>query len=240
MTRISGTGNCCRTTSRRPRAWFWEPASAKGCFITWNSDSGNHARSLPVRIWRSNGLLKKRLRLARRNDIDLWSLDECHFQQHGSRATMWVPPEDKDPILLLAPTRKSVSLFGAVNLSNGKLVTHFEQKFNAVTFRDFLSRLLLYRRRARKMVILIDNAKYHHADLLQPFLKRHRDTLALEFLPAYSPELNPIERVWKLTRRLCTHNTYFEKLETLVEAVSRQYITWNGPNDTLFKLCYII
>jgi hypothetical protein len=43
---------------------------------------------------------------------------------------MWVPPEDKDPILLLAPTRKSVSLFGAVNLRNGKLVTQFEKKFN--------------------------------------------------------------------------------------------------------------
>ena len=45
---------------------------------------------------------------------------------------MWVPPEDKDPILLLAPTRKSVSLFGAVNLRNGKLVTQFEKKFNGI------------------------------------------------------------------------------------------------------------
>jgi len=41
---------------------------------------------------------------------------------------MWVPPEDKDPVLLMAPTRKSVALFGAVNLRDGKLVTHFEKE----------------------------------------------------------------------------------------------------------------
>lgn len=153
---------------------------------------------------------------------------------------MWVPPEDKDPIVLLAPTRKSVSLFGAVNLRNGKLVTQFEKKFNAMTFRDFLCLLLRHRRRARKIVIILDNAKYHHAAMLQPFLNCHRDKLALEFLPAYSPELNPIERVWKLTRRLCTHNTYSEKLEALVDAVSRQHMVWDVPNDTLRKLCGII
>jgi transposase len=153
---------------------------------------------------------------------------------------MWVPPEDKDPILLLAPTRKLVSLFGAVNLRNGKLVTQFEKKFNAMTFRDFLSLLLRHRRRAKKIVVLLDNAKYHHAEVLRPFLKRHHHKLVLEFLPAYSPELNPIERVWKLTRRLCTHDTYFEKLEALVDAVSRQHTVWNVPNDTLRKLCCII
>jgi transposase len=193
-----------------------------------------------VPIWRSNGLLKKRLRLARRDDIDLWSLDECHFQQHGSRATMWVPPEDKDPILLMAPTRKSVALFGAVNLRDGKLVTHFEKKFNAMTFRNFLIILLRHRRRTRKIAILLDNARYHHAAALRPLLKNHRDRLALEFLPAYSPELNPVERVWKLTRKLCTHNTYFEKLETLIDAVARQHEIWTVPNETLRKLCCII
>jgi hypothetical protein len=40
--------------------------------------------------------------------IDLWATDEVHFQQHGSRCRMWKPPEVKDPVLLHAPTRKSV------------------------------------------------------------------------------------------------------------------------------------
>ena len=153
---------------------------------------------------------------------------------------MWVPPEDKDPILRMAPTRKSVALFGAVNLRDGRLVTHFEKKFNAMTFRDFLAILLLHRQRTRKIVLLLYNAKYHHAVILRPFLKDHRNRLAFQFLPAYSPELNPIERVWKLTRKLCTHNTYFEKLETLTDAVAGQHAIWTVPNETLRKLCCII
>lgn len=58
---------------------------------------------------------------------------------------------------------------------------------------------------------------------LQPWLDKHRDVLPLDFLPPYSPELNPVERVWKLTRRLCTHNAYFETLESLIKVVSKQF-----------------
>jgi hypothetical protein len=48
--------------------------------------------------------------------VDLWATDEVHFQQHGSRCQMWIPPETKDPILLHHPTRRSVGYFGAVRL----------------------------------------------------------------------------------------------------------------------------
>ena len=34
--------------------------------------------------------------------VDLWASDEVHFQQHGSRCRMWIPPETKDPVLLHA------------------------------------------------------------------------------------------------------------------------------------------
>jgi len=44
--------------------------------------------------------------------VDLWATDEVHFQQHGSRCRMWIPPEIKDPVLLHAPTRKSVGISG--------------------------------------------------------------------------------------------------------------------------------
>src|ERR1035438_9429422 len=41
-------------------------------------------------------------------NVDLWAIDEVHFQQHGSRCQMWIPPETKDPVLLHHPTRRSV------------------------------------------------------------------------------------------------------------------------------------
>ena len=152
---------------------------------------------------------------------------------------MWVPPEDIDPIQLLAPTRKSIALFGAVNITRGHLLTQFEKKFNAMTFQSFLENLLKHRARSRRIVIILDNAKYHHANLLKPFLQKYRKRLRLEFLPPYSPELNPIERVWKLTRRLCTHNEYFPNLAALQEAVSERLSMWEKPNEVLRKLCCI-
>ena len=116
-----------------------------------------------------------------------------------------------------APTRKSISLFWAVNIADGRLVTQYEKHFNALTFQGFLATLFRRVRRNRKMLILLDNARYHHAASLKPFFRDHRRHLRMEFLPAYSPDLNPIERVWKLTRRLCTHNTYFGNSLVLLE-----------------------
>src|SRR5208337_1824729 len=91
----------------------------------------------------------------------------------------------------------------------------------------------------RRMVVILDNARYHHACLLKPFRRQHRHVLRLDHLPPYSPELNPIERVWKLTRRLCTHNQYFPELKDLLDAVSQQMAAWQKPNSVLHRLCGI-
>jgi len=170
--------------------------------------------------------------------LDLWSLDECHFQQHGTRCRMWIPREDHDPIVLHAPTRKSVALFGAVNLLTGTLVTMFAPQFDAITFEAFLRLLSHHRRRSRnRTVIVLDNARYHHASLLAPFLEQRQSFLSLDFLPPYSPDLNPIERVWKFLRKLATHNCYFATLEELTRAVTREMKRFEKPNPTLVSLC---
>jgi len=153
---------------------------------------------------------------------------------------MWVPPEETDPVLLHAPTRKSVALFGAVQLRTGQLVTQFAPQFNALTFVRFLRQLWRHRRPDRRLVLVLDNARYHHATLLQPFLAAHRGVLSCAFLPPYSPDLNPIERVWKLARKLCTHNQYFPVLSDLVVAVGTQLTRWSRPNPILARLCGII
>ena len=192
-----------------------------------------------MQIRKHRRLLKKPKSLALEKDIDLWSLDECHFQQHGSCCAMWVPPENKDPITLHPPTRKSMALFGAVNVLSGKLMYMLEPKFNAETFHNFLAKLFRHKYIGKKMTIVLDNARYHHAVLLAPFLDARKSRLSLVFLPPYSPDLNPIERVWKLTRRLCTHNQYFPSLDDLIKTVCHQLDLWNKPNAQLLKLCCI-
>lgn len=152
---------------------------------------------------------------------------------------MWVPPEIKDPVLRHAPTRKSVACFGAVSLDTGQFVRMMCPIFNAATFRTFLRRLLRQQTPGRRMIIVLDNARYHHARLLADFLHRHARQLRLLFLPPYSPQLAPIERVWKLTRRLATHNRYFAMLAEVLKAVSTCFDRWRKPNKVLHRLCCI-
>jgi transposase len=155
---------------------------------------------------------------------------------------MWIAPEDKDPIVRHEPNRKSIGFFGAVRLRDGRLVTRREDRsFNGQTFWRFLKELeRVSRSEGRKVVVISDNAKYHHALLHKEWRAEHDERFALDFLPPYSPQLNPIERVWKLLRRLCLHNQHFPKLEDVVAAVEPQLARWSRANEVLRKLCGIL
>ena len=173
--------------------------------------------------------------------VDLWSLDEVHFQQYGSRCRMWVPPEETDPILLHHPGRKSVGYFGAVRLRDGRLVYQRESgAFNGESFLVFMKQLRTTSLRSGwRVIVITDNAKYHHARLHKEWRARHARKFKLDFLPPYSPELNPIERLWKLTRRLCVHNRYFPELERVTAVVEKQFDAWTKRNETVRRLCAI-
>jgi len=174
-------------------------------------------------------------------NIDLWAIDEVHFQQHGSRCRMWIAPEEKDPTLMHEPTRRSIGYFGAVRLRDGKFVYSREEgNFNGETFWGFLKKL----RKAschsgRKVVVISDNARYHHANLHKEYRENCASQFVLDFLPPYSPDLNPIERIWKLTRRTSTHNVYFPTLNSIADAVEKQFSKWYHGSNVLKRLCAI-
>jgi transposase len=155
---------------------------------------------------------------------------------------MWIPPEEKDPVLAHHPTRQKAGYYGAVRLRDGKFFGQREADiFNADGFWHFLLDLHQAARvSGRKIVVISDKAKWHHARLHQPWREQVAADFALHFLPPYSPELNPIERVWKLVRRLCLHNQYFGHLEDVIAAVEECFARWSRPNQTLLKLCSIL
>ena len=140
------------------------------------------------------------------------------------------------------PTRKSVGYFAAVRLRDGRLLFRRETgRFNGESFREFLQQFReASRATSRRVIAISDNAQYHRSRLHLSWRQRQAPQFRLDFLPPYSPELNPIERVWKLTRRLCLHNRYFGFLDGVVEAVEEQFADWIKPNETLRRLCAII
>jgi len=58
----------------------------------------------------------------------------------------------------------------------------------------------------RQLHVFLDNARNHHAKLVQAWLARPGCRIRLHFVPAYGPHLNPIERLWGLMHRHITHN----------------------------------
>ena len=165
--------------------------------------------------------------------------DEVHFQLYGSSCRMWIPPEQKDPMLFHHPTRESTGYFGAVRLRDGKFVYQREdESFNGESFFRFLKKVRrLSRRSGRKVVLVLDNARYHHAKLHREWREAQAPEFVIAYLPPYSPELNMIERVWKITRRHCLHNQYFAALEDVAASVEVLFHSWRISSGTLRKLC---
>jgi transposase len=108
--------------------------------------------------------------------------------------------------------RKTAHVYGALALDDAKLTYSFTRVFNGDTFLQFLKRLV--KRYERKIFLIIDNAPFHRVGTGgRAWLEANADRIELHRLPAYSPELNAIEGVWKKTRRQATHNRYFRSPE---------------------------
>jgi len=166
--------------------------------------------------------------------IQLWAEDEVHFQRHSSLTRMW-SLKGQQPHVLSASTRQKVGFFGAINLGTGRLLTKKASTFNADTFGVFLRYLLQHTR--GKIFLILDNATWHRARDLRDFFAKNQNRLVRIFLPTYSPELNPIERVWRIARRQVTHNRYFRSMEDLEIALTSHFAKWQKPNNTLRVLC---
>ena len=83
----------------------------------------------------------------------------------------------------------------------------------------------------------VDEEEVNLVELHEDWREQHAAQFSLEFLPPYSPELNPIEGVWKLTRRKCLHNRYSPSLELIIETVELRFAQWTTGNSTLRRLC---
>lgn len=166
--------------------------------------------------------------------IEIWAEDEIHFHRTTSLIRTWAPV-GQQPRVLSASTREKIGFFGTLSLKTGRLLTQESSTFNGETFYYFLCYFL--RHTKGRILLIMDNARWHRAKILKPFFFQHRNRLIPVFLPPYSPELNPIERVWRITRRRVTHNRYFPDIKTLRDALINQFAQWESPNNALKVLC---
>ena len=121
----------------------------------------------------------------------------------------WAP---KDTPIAVAQTsgRQRLNIHGAINLETGHTrMLEVETVDAASTIRLMIALLTMYPRK-RVIHLFLDNARYHHAKLVQAWLARPGCRIRLHFIPTYCPHLDPIERLWGLMHKHITHNTCHE------------------------------
>jgi transposase len=105
---------------------------------------------------------------------------------------------------------------------------------NGQQFVNLLRLLRASHPEAEKFILYLDNAKYYHAAVVREYLARHPE-FHLEPLPAYSPNLNLIERLWKFLRKKAFtrwHPT-FEAMEAAVSEVLDHLESYRAELTTL-------
>ena len=143
--------------------------------------------------------------------------DEASFAQWGSLSYTWAL-RGQQPTVPTSGKRKGYKVFGLIDYRSGQFFYKGQTgRFNSQTYTEFLSEVL---QKTQQHIILIqDGAKYHTSKATTQFFEAHSHRLTPFQLPAYSPDFNPIEFVWKKLKKRSTHLRYFRKFEALVHQV---------------------
>ncbi len=160
--------------------------------------------------------------------------DEASFAQWGSLGYTWAPI-GQQPTVKTTGRRKGYKVFGLIDFFSGRLFSQgIEGKFNALSYQAFLESVL--GQTTEPLFLVQDGAPYHRSAALHPFWEAHSDRLHVTRLPSYSPDYNPIEFLWRATKRQATHNRYFPEFETLVRSVDEALAMFAAHPELVKKL----
>ena len=97
--------------------------------------------------------------------------------------------------------RSRLNIQGAINAKTLEIVTEMSDQMNAETTLNFLKKIEDKHPDYQEINIILDNATYHHAKIIKKYLSESKSKIQLNFLPPYSPNLNIIERYWKVFKK---------------------------------------
>lgn len=113
--------------------------------------------------------------------------------------------------------RSRLNLSGALDIISHKIVVQADKTLNANATISFLRKIEAAYPDKVTIHVFSDNARYYKNVEVQGYLKTSR--IVLHFLPPYSPNLNPIERLWKWMKERVIYNTYYSGFEEFASAV---------------------
>jgi transposase len=117
----------------------------------------------------------------------------------------WTTRQAK-PAIEQTSGRQRLNIHGAIDLETGHTRMIEAESIDAASTIALLAAIEKLYPTQTAIHVFLDNARYHHAKLVQEWLKRPEGRIKLHFIPAYCPHLNPIERLWGLMHKHITHN----------------------------------
>ncbi len=159
-------------------------------------------------------------------DEPILFMDAVHPTQATKITHGWIRTGQGKPIETTG-SRSRLNIVGALNLLDiGNTVISAYESINSENIVRFFCRLRESYPLNQKLHLILDGAGYHRTDLVKDaaFVLN----IELHYLPPYSPNLNPIERLWKVMNEQVRNNVYFKSKRDF-EAAIRRFFTVSLP-----------
>lgn len=138
-------------------------------------------------------------------DEEIYFLDAVHPEFQSQAVCGWIK-RGETKTLPTTSMQSRLHFVGAIALKNMEVIALEYETVNAENMIDFLKNLEK-QSNARKIHVICDNGRANKNKALQEYLKTSK--IEIHYLPAYSPNLNPIERLWKILRERKTYNKWY-------------------------------
>jgi transposase len=160
------------------------------------------------------------MQLAKKKGAMILFGDEASFAHWGSLSYTWAR-KGQQPTVKTSGKRKAYKIFGLIDYFSGAFFHKAHTgRFNSQSYEQFLRQVLA--KTNQPLIIIQDGARYHTSKAMQQFFAQQAERLTIYQLPAYSPEFNPIEYLWRNIKKQATHLRYFPTFEDLVKKVDHK------------------
>ncbi|MBA3439377.1 MAG: IS630 family transposase [Pyrinomonadaceae bacterium] len=194
----------------------------------------DHLDEIARRRWR-NHIWPQIQQLARERKALLLFGDEASFPQWGTLTYTWAR-RGQQPVVKTSGKRKGYKVFGLIDYFTGRFFHQGQEgRFTSACYTAFLSRVL--EQTTQHLILIQDGAPYHTSAETKRFFAQHADRLTVFQLPGYSPDYNPVEKLWKKLKQQETHLHYFPTFEALTKKVEQALIKFENAPREILALC---
>ena len=157
--------------------------------------------------------MTEKAKTSEKNNIRIVFFDEGRFGLMSTVMRKWALKGSKCEVIV-KQGYKNFYVYSSACPKTGESFSLFLPEVNTEMMNIYLDELSKYYA-GKRIILIMDQAGWHKSNKLKV-----PKNIEIEELPPYSPELNPVERIWKWLKKKTIHNRIFANLEEIMDAVA--------------------